>query len=475
MAERAPSPLMNRHSDGGFDGGPLPAQIARDRAENEAQNAVRLSSPRLGPAPAGPVAAQLSGFGRPLPDGLRRTEETRLGADLSRVRLHDDATARDALGQSHARGLAQGQDIAVSPADARGDTPQSAALLRHEINHTVQQTVPGGATLTQRDGGDGDGERGIGRTAPNARVTRMDSPGSEDAHALFDNDSASLSAAGASSLATLSAGQSGDVVVMIHGYASVEGADDYNRNLSAHRAVAARDALIPLLPAGTRFMLYSHGETDGFGDASANRRVGVDVITPDDGSFLSGSGPLSLFPRRPRISLFGPGELTLRAPGEQLAQVPHPSQLTAEDLGIDVPSPTPDQGEFGPRVAPSNPQLFAPPPSRFDTGYDWSSVARDASSRGVRFRDGDHTAITDHYYYWRLRYVQLGLSSSLATDAAQLGTDIMVGIHLSNTYPNQFESFDQQWDTELPPVFTIVNETRMIWVYEKFRDMIGDD
>src|SRR5262249_7546273 len=66
--------------------------------------------------------------------------------------------------------------------------------------------------------------------------------------------------------------------VDIHGYASTEGARTYNVNLAAHRAAAVQRALLPLLPRGSSVELFSHGETDVWGeDLALNRRAGIHV------------------------------------------------------------------------------------------------------------------------------------------------------------------------------------------------------
>ncbi|TVP69183.1 MAG: DUF4157 domain-containing protein [Rhodobacteraceae bacterium] len=455
-----------------------PRHALRMRAEAEAEGAAsrQSSDPWLGPAPHGPRAASLPGFGRPLPDALRRSEEARLGADLSRVRLHDDAPARAALDARGARALAQGHDIAMTPADARAETPEAAHRMRHEIAHTVQQALPGGATLTQCDEEDAP-QTGIGRRPPDAPFETMDTPGSEDHHTLFAHDSATLTPQGRAALAAMAEGQAGELVVMIHGYASQEGPAEYNRNLSAHRAVAVRDALLPLLPAGTRFFLHAHGETDSFGEPPHNRRAGVDLITPEDGSFLSMPGPFSLFPRRQTYSFFAPGTLQLRPPGASDPQLPFLSATTPAALGLDLALQRLDPAVTdppGPRRPAPAPNLWTQPPNRFDATYDWGSVAREAAARGVQFDLRDHDAITGHFNLWGLKYLQLGLSPERAALAAQFGTDIMVGTYLSNAHPYRFELFDRRFGTEPPPTLTIIDEKRMLWIYERVRDMIGN-
>ncbi|MDT8854058.1 DUF4157 domain-containing protein [Paracoccaceae bacterium Fryx2] len=439
-----------------------PARQIRAAAEHEAQDAALQSAPRLGPAPQGlRDDATLAGFGRALPPALRMAEERRLGLDLSAVRLHDDAAAGDALADHGARALARGQEIALLPADARADTPDTARLLRHEIGHVAQQSRPGAAPMIQREGGEG---RGIGRSPPDAPFVTVEGTGVEDDHALFARDSADLTPAARSALAAAAEGRTGEIVVHIHGYASLEGDDTYNRNLSAHRAVAIRDALAPLLPEGTRFTLYAHGETDAFGEPARNRRAGVDFITPEEGG-LTLSGPLSLFPRpRPWARLLDPGALVLNLdlPDLQSPRVPLPGDLTPADLGL---TPEGDPG-YGPRRPPQPTNLWVQPPPIWPRGYDFTETAQGFAIRGVPLTLGHADDISTHFEFWRLRFFQLGLPADLADQAAQMGTDIMVGTHLSNNHPFRHEELDRQFGTEPPPSFTILNETRMMKIFD---------
>ncbi len=446
-----------------------PAMIAHARAEQEARDAALLDRPRLGPAPADPhrTSAGLAGFGRPLPAPLRRAEEIRLGADLSGLRLHDDAPAGQRLQHHHARALTEGADIAMRPADARIDTPDRLRLIRHEIAHAVQQARPGAAPATQYEG---DGQ-GIGRSPPDAPFVTMDSTAAEDDFVLFGHDSAELTPAARRALAAAASGyeSAGELVVHVHGYASPEGEAEYNSNLSAHRAVAIRDELAPLLPEGTRFTLYAHGETEAFGNPAQNRRAGIDFITPDDGSFLSSPGPLSLFPRpRPGFHLLPPGDLSLTPPGAStLAESELPPRLPSAALGL----PSPDAPLYGP-VLPPSPQLdlFRAPPPIFDTPFNYGALAGSYARRGLSISPRDGQNMEDHFEHWRLRFFRMGLSVDLATQAAQLSTDLAFGMQIANEYPTRFELEDRQMGTS-PRTITIFNERMAIGIYEFFRDM----
>lgn len=107
---------------------------------------VRPSHPRpaaaAGPATGGSLArSRRAGgpaperAGRGLPGPLRDRMERAFGADLSQVRVHQDARA-DAVG---ALAYAQGADLHFGPGEYRPDTAYGQALIGHELAHVVQQ------------------------------------------------------------------------------------------------------------------------------------------------------------------------------------------------------------------------------------------------------------------------------------------------------------------------------------------------
>jgi len=448
-----------------------PALLAREASEREADDAARApAAPHLSAAPRGlRDDGRLAGLGRPLPAPLRAVEERRLGLDLSRVRLHDDATAKAALDARGARAMARGDELAMRPADARGQTPDAVRLMRHEVAHVAQQARPGAGLATQLEG---DSAEGIGRRPPEDHFTEIDGPGAEDDHVLFETDSATLTPAARTALAAAATGQAGQIVVHVHGYASLEGAAGYNRNLSAHRAVAIRDALSALLPEGTTFVLYAHGETDAFGEAPDNRRAGVDFISPEDGSHLSLSGFLSPFgPRRSPFHLIDPEALSLDVapPAGQTPQVTLPPALTLEQLGL-APLTGPGPA-LGPRLPPAPPDLFRAPPPLFADDYNFGAIAQEYGRRGVSMPLRDAQNMTDHFEFWRLRFFQLGLPPGLATTAAQFGTDLAFSTQITLEAPFRHEILDRQFGTEPPPTVTILNETRMMWIFNQVQGL----
>ncbi|MEU1375062.1 DUF4157 domain-containing protein [Streptomyces triculaminicus] len=79
------------------------------------------------------VQQALASRGRPLADPLRSEMEARLGADLSGVRLHTDATARRSAAELDARAYTSGDHVVI------GDGPVDKRTLAHELTHVVQQ------------------------------------------------------------------------------------------------------------------------------------------------------------------------------------------------------------------------------------------------------------------------------------------------------------------------------------------------
>lgn len=75
----------------------------------------------------------LSAPGRPLDDHTRVDMESRLDADFSDVRVHDDADAHDLTTQFGARALTAGSHVVIGE---DGDDPHT---LAHELTHVVQQ------------------------------------------------------------------------------------------------------------------------------------------------------------------------------------------------------------------------------------------------------------------------------------------------------------------------------------------------
>src|SRR5439155_3250786 len=88
------------------------------------------------------VAPVVAAHGRPLDHIVRSGLEARFGADLTRVRIHDDAGARTSAASLGSLAYTVGDHIVLGdvghlPAVAR------AQVLAHELAHTVQHSGGG--------------------------------------------------------------------------------------------------------------------------------------------------------------------------------------------------------------------------------------------------------------------------------------------------------------------------------------------
>ncbi|MFT3768150.1 MAG: DUF4157 domain-containing protein [Minicystis sp.] len=123
--------LPPRTAGSGASPGPRTDAVTLLRREASAA-AAQVDDPAVG------AALGRRGGGAPLPDGLRREMEPRLGADFSLVRVHTDETAQRAAVALKARAFTVGEDTffargAFAPGDAAG-----RRLIAHELAHVAQ-------------------------------------------------------------------------------------------------------------------------------------------------------------------------------------------------------------------------------------------------------------------------------------------------------------------------------------------------
>ena len=248
----------------------------------------------------------------------------------------------------------------------------------------------------------------------------------EDTHILFAFDSADLPADVSTTLADVVEQRRGTLIVDIHGYASTEGDPTYNVNLAAHRATAVRRALVPLLPRGSLVQLFSHGQTDVWGeDATLNRRAGVSVwrevsaIRPAGFQLQPILPPLTL--GNPDVDLFGnpkrKADLTYR---------PKPEWVNAD----------PKKPAYDP---------FQLPPIQRPPGVmDWSSLRGPFTNRGLRLSERDLQSVQDNWHRTYLWGIGLGLSPDTASLAANKLTTAAYDIQLAKETPNFWDRVDQE-------------------------------
>jgi hypothetical protein len=79
--------------------------------------------------------------GQPLDPVVRGRLEYGLGADLARVRIHDDAAAHRYVSSEGADALTAGPELFFGPHSFHPDTDVGVRLLVHEVAHALQQTA----------------------------------------------------------------------------------------------------------------------------------------------------------------------------------------------------------------------------------------------------------------------------------------------------------------------------------------------
>jgi outer membrane protein OmpA-like peptidoglycan-associated protein len=197
------------------------------------------------PAPSHDSPIQEAGSrGQPLSESDRAFFESRLGQDLSGVRIHTDARSAAQAAELNARAFTLGQDVVFGAGQYAPQTDEGRGLLAHELTHTVQQGsfAPGeatGATIMRTPKpGEPLAERvSLSKSkVPEPMVMRTPG-GGIGATVYFGQDSFLLDSANFKAVEEL-----GEALrfmsrptVIVDGHASTEGTEEYNLDLSRSR------------------------------------------------------------------------------------------------------------------------------------------------------------------------------------------------------------------------------------------------
>lgn len=181
LAVSAPGDPVEREADRAAD--KVMRAIDQERAPGAAASSAaapprRPDAPLVSrqPAPAGHARptvpadfARNLGTGQPLDPATRSLFERQYGADLSRVRVHDDAAADAAARAISARAFTHGSHIAFATGEYQPGTPEGRRLLAHEIAHVLQHDGEAGTVMRQPTGS-GAAAAPVGTGAPELRV-----------------------------------------------------------------------------------------------------------------------------------------------------------------------------------------------------------------------------------------------------------------------------------------------------------------
>jgi OmpA family len=267
--------------------------------------------------------------------------------------------------------------------------------------------------------------RSIGDQPPKEPFTTVPADrADEESHFVFEFNSADLQPDAPKKLGELVEQRRGTLLIDIHGYASTEGGPAYNVNLAAHRAAAVQRQLLPLLPRGSMIELYSHGETDVWGeDRALNRRAGIHVWRGP-----APTPPFRLEPILPPLTLGNPDVDPFGNPKRKV-------DLTYR--------PKPEWVDADPKKPAYDP-FHLPPIQRPPHVMDWSSLRGPFTNRGVRLSERDLQSVEDNWNRTYLWGIGLGLSPDTASLAANKLTTAAYDIQLARENPNFWDRVDQE-------------------------------
>jgi outer membrane protein OmpA-like peptidoglycan-associated protein len=204
--------------------------------------------------------------GDTIDSAARKFLEPRFGNDFSHVRVHTDTKAEESARAVNALAYTVGHDIIFAEGQYQPRSTAGTRLLAHELTHVMQQhagpTSDVETGVLQRLPVDPDDEptcadapRHLGDTkpevpcdAPTIKLTRINNTPQVQVFE-FCLDSDVLRDASSASVAAFARRQAATATFVVHGFASIEGPEDYNQRLSCHRALrVARE----LMNAGVR-------------------------------------------------------------------------------------------------------------------------------------------------------------------------------------------------------------------------------
>jgi Domain of unknown function (DUF4157) len=113
------------------------------RGKSDGQASVAGEAPPI-------VHSVLASPGQPLDGATRGFFESRLGADLGAIRIHNDEPAGRSAQSVGALAYTSGRDIVFAPGRYHPQTADGQRLLAHELTHTIQQGAAGSPSFVAR-------------------------------------------------------------------------------------------------------------------------------------------------------------------------------------------------------------------------------------------------------------------------------------------------------------------------------------
>lgn len=257
--------------------------------------------------PGSDLLPQSLGFGRPLDDSTCSFMEARFGADFSQVRIHDSAKAASAARSVNALAYTLGRDIVFGEGRYAPATADGKKLLAHELTHVLQQDA---STLRrkqesedeepQQESGDLDapdfggssaepdcpkGGVQLGRIEPDPPCAVDLTPESDENGLPFEfcrgSDVFREGGLAADRLRSFARNQQSLTLFIVHAYASIEGNDQQNANLSCYRARRVERELLNAGVLPENIEVKGKGKTTKF-DVKGKGKTTKPDVEPDN-------------------------------------------------------------------------------------------------------------------------------------------------------------------------------------------------
>lgn len=318
---------------------------------------------------APPVVGQvLRSAGEPLDAQTRTTMESRFGRRFSDVRVHTDGLAGESAQAVNALAYTVGKNVVFGPGRYRPGTTDGQRLIAHELTHVVQQGAGMRPTIQRACGPGAIGSR------PDCAETTEQAGGELFTFVANCDD---FQAGNEERLRSLPSALDPGDAVDIHGYASEEGPEAFNWDLSCARAEKARDVLLSAGLTPTQVGgLFKHGPAAG--PRSSRRSVVIEIR-----SMASITTPQPVAPPEPK-PVIDPVraeqvECVRRlggCPGTRSAGIPTDEEMAnynthcRTETGYTGPdlTPTSEECRFGPVMPPRPTSITV-----LDWGSDWNA------------------------------------------------------------------------------------------------------
>jgi outer membrane protein OmpA-like peptidoglycan-associated protein len=272
----------------------MPVQRKCAHCEEEEKNMQRKensSQPGEAGADVSSYINSLSSKGSFLPDGTKDFFEPRFGYDFSDVKIHNDTEAAKSAQSVDSLAYTVGNNIVFNQNQFCPESDNGKKLLAHELTHVVQQE-DSNKTLLQRDDigrrdapefGDIEldancpkGPTQLGKVEPDppCKVDKSESDDKQwEPFKFCVGSDIFLNPNSPGILKNFARDHPALANFTVHTYASVEGNQKENENLSCHRARRVARELINAGVPPEQIEVVGKGTTTKFGDLQENRRV----------------------------------------------------------------------------------------------------------------------------------------------------------------------------------------------------------